>query len=290
VFDPEAKTNITTVPYSGLVAPDVNCGRVFYLTGSGTTYTLTALNFTNLQFVGSLSITNVSGSPARLLRWGVDGLAFRTSGGQIFLIRTTLADDRDNDTLPDSWEQQHFNSLNASAGGPGDDPDLDGFTNLQEARAGLDPHQFDHLRLLNPRLAPGGIFQCEVIAPPDGDYALFASSDFMTWQPVQRFTTTNIFTTLTDAQTGASPARFYRVGPLTAVPGPLLGFTIPAIASNQVSLRLEGVPGYYYRLESSTNLADWIPVLNVLCTNPTTYLQDPLTIGADRKFYRVAIP
>jgi uncharacterized repeat protein (TIGR01451 family) len=290
VFDPEAKTNIATVPYSGLVAPDVNCGRVFYLTGSGTTYTLTALNFTNLQFIGSLSITNVSGSPARLLRWGVDGLAFRTTGGQIFLIRTTLADDRDNDTLPDSWEQQHFNSLNASAGGPGDDPDLDGFTNLQEARAGLDPHQFDHLRLLNPRLAPGRIFQCEVIAPPDGDYALFASSDFMTWQPVQRFTTTNIFTTLTDAQTGASPARFYRVGPLTAVPGPLLGFTIPAIASNQVSLRLEGVPGYYYRLESSTNLVDWTPVLNVLCTNPTTYLQDPLTIGADRKFYRVAIP
>jgi hypothetical protein len=154
VFDPETQTLIATVPYSGLVAPDVSSGRVFYLTGSGANYTLSCLNFTNLQFVGSLSITNVSGTPTSLIRWGADGLAYRTTGGQVFLIRTTLADDRDVDGLADSWEMQFFGSLSAADGDPDDDPDGDSLSNQAEFRAGTDPTDVNsHLRISSVRIA-----------------------------------------------------------------------------------------------------------------------------------------
>jgi hypothetical protein len=44
--------------------------------------------------------------------------------------------DTDGDGLPDSWEMQYFGNL---AQGPNDDPDGDGFTNLQEYQAGTNP-------------------------------------------------------------------------------------------------------------------------------------------------------
>jgi uncharacterized repeat protein (TIGR01451 family) len=290
VFDPEAHTFISTVPYSGLVAPDANSGRVFYLTGGGTTYTLTALNFTNLQFVGSLSISNVSGTPTSLIRWGADGLAFRTTGGQIFLIRTTLADDRDQDGLADSWELRHFGSLNAPDGGPNDDPDHDGFTNLQEARADLDPRQFDNLRLRNTQLLPDGSFQFEVIGQPGGSYALLASTNLMNWTPILKFTCADIFTVLTDPASTNFARRFYRVAPLSAVPGPRLGFALPAFSSDRVNLTLEGVPGFNYRLEGSSNLVNWTMLTNFLSTSPVMYYQDGPVTGSDRKFYRAVVP
>ena len=44
--------------------------------------------------------------------------------------------DSDQDGLPDAWESTNLGSL---AGGPGDDPDLDGKTNLEEYRNGTNP-------------------------------------------------------------------------------------------------------------------------------------------------------
>ena len=59
-------------------------------------------------------------SPARheFDNLGRDGLAFRTTGNQVFLIRTVLADDRNNDGLPDSWQFQYFGYLGAPSSGP----------------------------------------------------------------------------------------------------------------------------------------------------------------------------
>ena len=291
VFDPETHTFIGTVPYSGLVAPDVNSGRVFYLTGSGTTYTLTSLNFTNLQFVGSLSISNVAGTPTSLIRWGADGLAFRTTGGQIFLIRTTLADDRDQDGLADSWELQYFGSLNAPDSGPNDDPDHDGLNNFQEARAGLNPHQFDNLRLLNARTLPDGSFQFEVIGQPGNSYALLATTNLVDWTPILKFTCTDVLTILIDPASTNFGRRFYRVAPVSVVPGPRLGFVAPTpVLSNRVSLTLEGVPGFDYRVESSSNLLNWNPLTNFRSTNPLMYFEDGASPPADRKFYRAVVP
>jgi len=52
-----------------------------------------------------------------------------------------LADpDTDSDGLPDWWEMKWFSSLNY---GPGDDPDGDGLTNLQEYQYGTNPNNAD---------------------------------------------------------------------------------------------------------------------------------------------------
>lgn len=44
--------------------------------------------------------------------------------------------DSDSDGLPDAWEMEHFGTLNYTAE---DDPDGDGYTNMQEYSAGTDP-------------------------------------------------------------------------------------------------------------------------------------------------------
>src|SRR5262249_19879668 len=104
VIDPQAHVVVTDLPYSGLVCPDSHGQKLFYLTVSGSTGTLHALNAATFAEVGNVTIPNISGTASSLIRWGIDGLAFRTSAGQLFLIRTTFADDADNDGMADSWE------------------------------------------------------------------------------------------------------------------------------------------------------------------------------------------
>ena len=53
---------------------------------------------------------------------------------------------------------------------------------------------------------------------------------------------------------------------------------------------LEGVPGVSYRVESSTNLADWVLFNTFLSTNTQMYFEDTPTPQADRKFYRTVPP
>ncbi|MCU0794927.1 MAG: BNR-4 repeat-containing protein [Akkermansiaceae bacterium] len=50
--------------------------------------------------------------------------------------RASHANDKDADSLPDSWEHLHFASLDPNAGA---DSDRDGFSHLQELAAGTDP-------------------------------------------------------------------------------------------------------------------------------------------------------
>lgn len=96
--DAEAQTLLGTyVPESvasvASVVPDSNINRVFFLTsvGSGAS-TVRLWAYDNLTFlpVGYIDIPSVSGAVSSLVRWGDDGLAFRTSGGQVFLIQSPL--------------------------------------------------------------------------------------------------------------------------------------------------------------------------------------------------------
>jgi hypothetical protein len=95
VIDPEALLLLGTFVFPGagagtLVLPDSKVGRVFFLTGSGPTRTLFAFDQRTFLPVGSLNIPDVSGTASSLIRWGTDGLAFRTDNSQVFLIRTGL--------------------------------------------------------------------------------------------------------------------------------------------------------------------------------------------------------
>ena len=89
VFDPETLVQLGRFP-GGLFVPDGAIKRVFVLTQSGTTATIKAYDTTTFLEVGSLTVAGLSGSAGSLIRWGTDGLAFRTSGGQVFIVRAPI--------------------------------------------------------------------------------------------------------------------------------------------------------------------------------------------------------
>jgi hypothetical protein len=72
---------------------DAAANRAYFLTQSffnTPTVTLQSFNLTTLALVDSMTISNVNGSIGRLVRWGQNGLAFNTSGGQVFLVAGTF--------------------------------------------------------------------------------------------------------------------------------------------------------------------------------------------------------
>ncbi len=79
---------------SNAFVADATFGRAYYLTGNQTggpgTLTLKVYEISTFSQIGSLSIPNVSGTPTTLIRWGSNGLAFRTTAGHFYLIQTSL--------------------------------------------------------------------------------------------------------------------------------------------------------------------------------------------------------
>lgn len=68
--------------------------------------------------------------------WTFSGNALSWQFRRLLVLVLT---DTNHNGLPDAWERRHFGSLTAPLGGPGDDYDHDGFTNLQEQLAGTNP-------------------------------------------------------------------------------------------------------------------------------------------------------
>jgi hypothetical protein len=84
LVDPETISLLGTFPTGGLVEPDVANGRVHFFSGT----TLRTYHYRSFAFIGLADISGTAGS-GTLLRWGNDGLAFRTAT-QIVLVRGTL--------------------------------------------------------------------------------------------------------------------------------------------------------------------------------------------------------
>ena len=84
LIDPETISLLGTFPTGGLVEPDVGNGRVHFFAGT----TLRTYHYRSFAFIGLSDIPAASGS-GTLIRWGNDGLAFRTAS-QIVLVRGTL--------------------------------------------------------------------------------------------------------------------------------------------------------------------------------------------------------
>jgi Calx-beta domain len=94
IINPDSNTLLGT--FTGVntraFVPDTTAGRAYYLTTgpSSGTLSLKAFDINTFLSVGSLTIPGVSGLPTSLVRWGANGLAFRTDNNQLFIIQTSL--------------------------------------------------------------------------------------------------------------------------------------------------------------------------------------------------------
>jgi hypothetical protein len=73
---------------------DSAVGRAYYIIGNSTnldqTVTLRAFDINTFLAVGEMTIPDVDGTATSLVRWGPNGLAFRTNVNQLFIIQTSL--------------------------------------------------------------------------------------------------------------------------------------------------------------------------------------------------------
>jgi len=90
VLDPDAFRVLGQLPVQGLVRAYSAENRVYVLFHETGGWSLAAFDSTTLELFGRIPVPGVAGTPSRLLRWGTNGLAFRTTGNQIFLLETEL--------------------------------------------------------------------------------------------------------------------------------------------------------------------------------------------------------
>jgi len=87
VADPEAGTLLGSYGASGVAAPDSSLNRMFILGQTSAqaytdNYTIQSFDEKTLQPVSSITLSNISGTPIEMVRWGNSGLAILTSGGE----------------------------------------------------------------------------------------------------------------------------------------------------------------------------------------------------------------
>jgi sugar lactone lactonase YvrE len=95
VLNPSTGELVGTFPvgfFASILAVDSANSRVFLLSGSfgGGTLQLRAFDINTFLPIGFVNISGVTGVPRDLVRWGTNGLAFRTTNRQVFLIETAL--------------------------------------------------------------------------------------------------------------------------------------------------------------------------------------------------------
>jgi sugar lactone lactonase YvrE len=96
VVNPSTNTLVGTFAGvgSGPFVVDSTVGRAYYIIGNSTnldqTVTLRAFDINTFLSLGEITISDVDGAATSLVRWGPNGLAFRTAGNQLFLIQTSL--------------------------------------------------------------------------------------------------------------------------------------------------------------------------------------------------------
>ncbi|PYS63737.1 MAG: hypothetical protein DMF74_09040 [Acidobacteria bacterium] len=100
-IDPDTSNGTLKGTFSGITnsggpiafVPDSSVGRAYYLVSdqfSGSTRTLKVFDINTFLQLGTLTISGVVGDVTNIIRWGSNGLAFRTTGKQLFIIQTSL--------------------------------------------------------------------------------------------------------------------------------------------------------------------------------------------------------
>jgi uncharacterized repeat protein (TIGR01451 family) len=94
VINPYTSTlfgRINGIANSTAILFDAPTRRLFFIQPNGVNYQLLAFEVGSFLPLGSVNLPGVQGTPLNLTRWGIDGLAFRTTGDQLFILRTDLA-------------------------------------------------------------------------------------------------------------------------------------------------------------------------------------------------------
>jgi hypothetical protein len=136
-----------------------------------------------------------------------------------------------------------------------------------------------------------GSFQIAFYGDIGSACVLQGSTNLVNWTPVLCFTCTNSPAVVVDTAGKNFTERFYRIAPLTSTPRPVLMFATPhPLTSSGLDFSLEGVPGLSYRVDVSTNLANWLPLTNFGCTNWIMFFRDGAATNYSRRFYRAVVP
>jgi uncharacterized repeat protein (TIGR01451 family) len=120
---------------------------------------------------------------------------------------TDVFADTDCDGLPDAWELAFFGNLNQTGS---DDPDGDGFTNLQEYLAGSDPtNSASSLAIIDAT----GNFTFTFRSVAGKSYVVQRCDDLRIggWVDFTNLTAAGSLTPMTDAEAASLTQRFYRV-------------------------------------------------------------------------------
>jgi len=91
-IDPNIPVLLKEFGVNGTIEPDMQRGRIFQIPVSDTTTELRAYSVESYELLGSVPLPNAKPYARNLIRCGDNRLAFRTDAGQLFLIRTVLAD------------------------------------------------------------------------------------------------------------------------------------------------------------------------------------------------------
>jgi hypothetical protein len=111
-----------------------------------------------------------------------------------------------NVRISDDWKTHFFGSMSAPDANPNDDPDGDGFTNIEEYLAGSDPNTPDwHVKSDN------GHVSFRWVGRQGQNYTVQRTSDFISWTTVSgRMTGRDAFLEY-DEPTTPGKAQFYRL-------------------------------------------------------------------------------
>jgi hypothetical protein len=117
VGDPESGTLVGTFQNTGfspVMAVDSANHRVFYAFSNGSNVDLLAFDANTFLLIGSVSLPGINGTPANLVRWGTNGLAFNTlpfdiGTSHVYLLETELVSNAA--TIPTGLQFESSNIL-----------------------------------------------------------------------------------------------------------------------------------------------------------------------------------
>ena len=128
------------------------------------------------------------------------------------LFDTRSLIDLDGDGMADNWETTYFGGTNVALGGPNDDWDGDGVSNLDEYRSGTSPTDPNScLKITAFSQADGSRYRIEWPSVTNCVYALYYSTNLVSWLEVTNGIPASPPANTLELPTGRADRRFFRV-------------------------------------------------------------------------------